>query len=265
MGATYVANTTSGNGYISVDGSGTTLTFDSFASIGTWGTGEMDITDGGQVTCENAWIGDVGGDGTGTVLVDGQGSLLNQTGYAETVTVGNESGTTGTLTVQNQGSVTGDIMFIGGFTGSTGTVNVDGKGTTMNFGNFITVGNQGAGTLNITNGASVTSTYGYVGGGGGSGTVMVNGAGSEWHVTSYFSFGTFYGTADVNVQDGAVMTSDDTIYFGQFQNSNGTATIDGLGSALNCTNQLLVGEGQRRHAHHPKSGHLHQRLTGCRR
>jgi T5SS/PEP-CTERM-associated repeat protein len=242
MGSTYVANATGGDGYISVDGSGSKLTVDGFLSIGTWNTGEMDITNGAQVVANSVYIGDVGGMGTGTVIVDGAGSLLNQSDNSGNIIVGNATGTTGTLTVRNQATVTGNILFIGENSGATGTVTVDGDGTTMTFGNFITVGDTGVGNMGITNKAVVTSVYGFIGGGFGSdGILTVNGAGSEWHVSSLFSIGTFFGTATVNVQNGGLMTSDDAIHFGEYEGSNGVATIDGSGSAFNCTNAMIVG------------------------
>ncbi|RCS24199.1 autotransporter outer membrane beta-barrel domain-containing protein [Phyllobacterium salinisoli] len=89
--------------------------------VGGWGTGTLDIADGGKVDAMSSVI-NIGDNlsGKGTVSVDGPNSLLTNTAA---ISVGNAG--KGTLTVSNGGSVsTTAALNIAVAHGSTGTLNI---------------------------------------------------------------------------------------------------------------------------------------------
>ena len=176
--------------------------------VGAWGTGNLTVSEGGQVTTNTLYIGgfdadtvsldaDVSAglgdpDGTGHVTVTGADSSLNVIG-AQTLVVG--AGGTGTLTIADQGVATSEDSFIGGYIqfnedpethittpalfGGTGTAQVTGDGQWHT--NALVVGVDGTGTLEIASGGQVDSHLAAVGFGPNSqGTATITGPGSAW-------------------------------------------------------------------------------------
>lgn len=187
------------------------------------------------------------------------------------------SSTSGVVTIQNGGEL--DVSFNGvaqsssniGQRGGTGTVNITGAGSKMvlsgdNAGNAdpsvgasMIVGHSSGGTLNITAGGSLTfnDTPGYgginIGGAGGqvskglaagSGTVLVDGAGSKLDVQSthgYIQVGRS-GTGSLTVQNGGAVNAE-TVSLGRDARNPGNPVVDpgavgtlvvsGPGSSLN--------------------------------
>jgi T5SS/PEP-CTERM-associated repeat protein len=76
-----IAGTLNGHGNVVVDGVGSTWTISGDLSVGdvSGGNGEMTITQGGQVTCANGFIGD-GSGSTGTVEVAGANATWGNSG-----------------------------------------------------------------------------------------------------------------------------------------------------------------------------------------
>ena len=145
-------------GIVNVDGIGSTLTSQGGTGrirVGNYGTGELNITAGGQV---NAFFVDVGrNDGSdGRVTVDGDGSKLTVSdqfghfpgyggiylGEAGFMRLGREAGSYGYLSVTNGGTVdiindpsgTYDNPFLafGRNNGATGIAVIDGLGSSLN-------------------------------------------------------------------------------------------------------------------------------------
>ena len=201
--------------------------------------GVLEIRDGGSVSNASGVIAKDAG-ATGAVVVDGSGSKWTS-GSGVLVGVGVNSN--GTLNVTNGGGVlqTGGDGVVG--YGATGTATVDGVGSTwINSGatSAIQVGiNGGSGALSITNGGSVSGTFGQIGYSG-DGEVTVDGAGSTWISTSNLNVGAF-GNGTLNITTGGGVSSA-TGVVGNGSGAVGTVTIDSAGSWTN-NGALVVGQG----------------------
>jgi len=208
-------------------------------SVGIWGTGTLDITDGGKVAI-NAFgfafpptvIGANAGS-TGTVNVDGAGSALNN---ISVTTIGSYG--TGVLNITNGGSVyLGNRL--GDYAGSNGTATVDGEGSLWTTSSNFDVGYHGTGTLNISNGGDVFTAGSQTSWGSiavfadSTGTATVDGAGSTWTLSRFRVGGSGNGTLTISNGGSVVVnnaTYGTTIASGASPNS--TATVDGPGSSL---------------------------------
>lgn len=132
-------------GTVTVSGSGSKWTNTGEIEIGFWGSGSLQILNGGVVENTDAIIDS---DTSATATVDGSGSKWTNSG---TLSVGEFWGD-GALSITNGGTVTASSSNIGsGF--SSGVATVDGSGSTWN-----TSGNLNIhkGSLNITNHSAVT-------------------------------------------------------------------------------------------------------------
>jgi T5SS/PEP-CTERM-associated repeat protein len=178
---------------------------------------------------------------TGNLSTSGPGALTVSSDLA----VG--YGGTGVLSITNGANVSdvsGEIGYtIHSETGATGTATVDGPGSTWSHSFELYVG-YGTGTLTITNGATVSDAFGYLGyfpefPGHSVGTVTVDGPGSTWTNGSDLSIGRS-GTGVLNVTNGGTVTNG-TGYLGYDFGSDGTATIDGSGSTWTNNGFFYVG------------------------
>ena len=183
-------------------------------------TGNLNVTDGGQMTY-NWWIrGGIDAGSTGNLIVDGAGSLLshNDGSGGDSRLVTGEAGT-GTLQVSNAGQINdgGNGFFVGWHAGGNGSVSVNSgggiavktgwiqvgieAGSTGDFtidgvGSLVThdlssagystaIGQAGTGTLTISNGGQMNDTAArfLVGrDNGGSGVVNVTSGGTLIHL-----------------------------------------------------------------------------------
>jgi len=235
--------------------------------VSKYGTGYLTIAAGGAVTLDGgpsqayANIGDKTADATGTVVVDGAGSIWTVKGaYSSYSPIGAliNVGTygTGSLTVSNGGSVvvsgttgTGDIN-IGLNTGSTGTMTISGSGSTVavsgsnstgsaDFATGVFVGVSGNGTLNVLNGGELTidgsgDAYSglYVGNSSGStGSVLISGAGSTINAGKRVVIGltnalTAGGTGTVEVGSGGSLIAEN-VYVGPSGTLRGVGSVTG--------------------------------------
>ena len=213
--------------------------------IGNFGTGTLNIADGGQVNNGHAFIGNLAGS-TGTATLTGDGSRWNNGGD---LFVGYEG--TGVLNIQAGGVMNNNAGhgILGGLShDSSGTVTVEGLGTTgarSQWDNrFLYVGLLGKGTLNIRAGGHVNTGDGYIGGGHDSaGTVMVTGHGSQLNINHLPLFVGYEGTGVLNIQAGGVVNSASGGFIGIDTISAGTATVTGTGSLWNNGGGLNIGDG----------------------
>ncbi len=266
----YLGYRSGSSGTATVSGSGSIWDNYSDFYVGDFGSGTLNITNGGSVS--NAAHGYIGGSlgSTGAVTVDGAGSTWT---ILRSFYVGNSG--SGTLNITNGGSVSSSYSsyyngtylghnsaYIGCNSGSTGTVTVSGSGSTWTTngvylhvgysgngtlnvtdgGSVISssmtyVGNSGIGTLNITSGGSVTSGayngngYGYIGVGSGStGAVTVSGSGSTWTNSNGCLYVGYNGSGTLKITNGGSVITDYYGYIGYNSGSTGTVTVDGLGS-----------------------------------
>jgi T5SS/PEP-CTERM-associated repeat protein len=169
----------SGTGLVSGPGSEIDATGDnSGVSVGRFGTGELTISNGGQVATEFFNIGREAS-GHGTVNVSGPGTVLSTGGLEDGMNVGRYG--TGVLNVMAGGLVDSKDINIGHFYGGVGTATVSGFGSKMvadGVDAFIGVGQEGTGTLKVQSGGQVATLWMNVGGSG-TGGLVVDGAGSK--------------------------------------------------------------------------------------
>jgi fibronectin-binding autotransporter adhesin len=222
-------------GTATVSGSGSTWNNSSIfvgLSVGLFGSGVLIITDGGRVVDASAGCIGSNSGATGTVTVDGAGSMwINggglDVGGSRYSPYGDSGSGRGTLNITNGGSVSSDGGYLGWDSSATGTVTVDGAGSKWNNSDELYVGVSGSGTLNITNGGSVSnSNYrAYVGGNSGSmGAVTLDGSGSTWINNSLYVG--YEGTGTVTQTDGTVSVAN-TLKLGNYSSSNGTYNLTG--------------------------------------
>ena len=145
------------------------------------GTGTLNITNGGNVSCGYVWLACAASGPTGVVKVDGAGSkwTINDVLY------GGSYSNAATLNITNGGSVNHSATSSStGYVGGGSTVTVDGANSHWtNSGGAIDVGcGYGNGNMSITNGGAVTSLGGLI---SSNGTVTVtgaaNGVASTWN------------------------------------------------------------------------------------
>ncbi|MGY4433045.1 T5SS/PEP-CTERM-associated repeat protein [Bradyrhizobium sp. F1.13.1] len=223
------------HGDVTVDGVGSTLSTGTLTA-GLDGIGQLTVSGGGHVNSTGVFLGYYGG--SGTASVDGAGSIWTNTG---TLTVGNAG--TGTLTITNGAFVqSSGAISIGNGVGSTGNVRVDGAGSGLGLTSNanLSVGVAGIGTLAITNAGQVASSNSIVGAAtGASGSVLVDGAGSEWFAANLLVLGGA-GRGTLMLSNGGIALGATAVLGLTAGGSGGSAVIDGTGSSWT-VNSLYVG------------------------
>ena len=164
---------------VNVNGSNAKWTNSDSLHVGYSGTGILAIANGGAVS--NVFVGDIGTNSgsTGTVTVDGTGSVWTDSGTPMTVGLLG----TGTLTVSNSGTAS-----VGGGTGVVTVANSSGSTGTLNIGT----------TDLLSTGGTVSASTVF----GGNGTAIVN-----FNQTDSFSFAPILsGSLSVNQKGSGVTT-----------------------------------------------------------
>lgn len=199
-------------------------------------TGTLTITDGGSVTNDGAYIGNLNG-AVGALTVSGR----NAGGTASTwtslgsVLIGVEAGSSGTLTILDAGMAQSDSGTIGSNNGSVGSVLVSGPGSTWNLSasRAFMIGESGRATLRIDDGGAVHSGQGVIGWLAGSdGSAIVSGQTTVWDPFNNIYVG-FEGLGDLRVLEGATVRTVGssapgaaaTIYIGNQAGGVGTVTV----------------------------------------
>jgi outer membrane autotransporter protein len=206
-------------GTATVDGPGSKWTIANELVVGDTGHGSLAITNAGRVGNGTAFIGNAAG-ATGAVVVDGPGS--NWT--SSYIVAGNEG--TGSLSIAN-GAVVNALggMAVAASAGSAGAVNV--SASALNLGS-LSVGALGSGTLNITNSGKVGNDVAWVGDfAGGTGKVVVDGAGSAWNNSADLYIGRV-GHGLVTIANGGVVTVGGQV---KMATNAGAVGILGIGGA----------------------------------
>lgn len=217
--------------------------------VGDTGVGALTITSGGSLSDTLSLLGDATG-GIGEVMLENSGSSWDNVAG---VIVG-QSGR-GTLVVRNGGALTtangfdptvpvfgNGASFIGFDAGSNGSVEVIGSNSIWDNGNNLSVGWLGSGTLRISDGAVVSNSSGTIGGAlvdnGSNAAVVVDGVGSTWTNRSVLTVGAGFGA--LTVSNGGRVSAQAGI-IGQNGDSEGSVTVNGVGSMFVTTNFLDVG------------------------
>jgi len=224
-----IGDGSSSTGAVTVDGSGSTWTNSGYhLHVGRYGSGTLNITDGGAVSSGSASIG-YGSSSTGAVTVSGASSTLTNSGKLYVGHYGS-----GTLAIIGGGAVSNDSGYIGYESGSTGEVMVDGSGSKWTNGDFseLHVGHYGSGTLTITGGGAVSNNFGHIGYASGStGEVMVSGADSTWTNSGHLYIGD-EGSGTLNITDGGSVTVSSRTYVAYDTGSTGTINFGTSGGTL---------------------------------
>jgi len=233
-----------GTGTVTVTGEGSTLSIwgDDSLYVGYYGTGMLDVNDGGYVESDMAGIGAMPGS-TGTATIDGSGSAWDNDGSMYVGGYGR-----GTLTISDGAQVSiGETLFIGGFEtfgydfptfldeepNGTGIVTVTGEGSLLQVSGLDTlyVGYLGNGTLDINDGGQVTADYAYIGFAEGSqGTVRISDADSLWEVAEILFVGggsdSAGGIGSLTVGAGATASVGSSLFVWESGTIGGSGTID---------------------------------------
>ena len=246
-------------GYYLKSGAGTlTLTAanTTFTSLGVNG-GTLELRGSGTTGDNSDYYSKVevarDSDTTGALVVGGTGVTWSM----PNLYIGNGAGSAGSMTVTDSASVNS----LGGYGTSVGT-NGTGSLSVLNGGsfstNYLTIGDRGAGTMLVDNGTVTTSSFLVIGGrssgtltvqnggtftnnsiyggaelgsNGGSGTVNVTGAGSQFTIDGSIRVGNrSAGTLNIS-NGGSVSTTEATV--GYDSRAVGNVTITGAGSVWN--------------------------------
>ncbi|MEA5115633.1 MAG: VPLPA-CTERM sorting domain-containing protein [Geobacteraceae bacterium] len=228
-----VANSLTGNGKVTVDGTGTAWSTRLLVGYN-GGTGIVSITNGGKVSSTDSNGDNIGyKGGTGTVIIDGPGSTLSD--YKLTICT-NAAGYSdkGTLSITNGGAYSGKYVSVAVDGTDTGLVKVDGKGSTLTVDNYFRTSN-GTGTLYVTNGASASVGNLQMGINMDSKNyAVIDGVGSKLSASSYINMGSAsYSqrfTDRLSISDGAAVTA---ASFNMYNSGSVILTTDiGRGSSL---------------------------------
>ena len=243
-----------GTGLVTIDGTdghghASTWAIDGDLHIGLLGQGSLTITNGGQVTSMNGFLGDQAG-GTASITVDGADGNPSAWHLSGNMVAGSLG--TGSLTISNGASVTADRAFLGADENGQGAFIVTDPGSLLTVANDLNVGyNLGTGTLQIENGATVHSGRGFIGGvlATASGTVTVTAPNSVWNSDQQIDVG-WLGNGELDILNGGVVNShaadsstDTGAVLGVQGNAVGIAKVDGAGSQWNVDGAMVVGLG----------------------
>ncbi len=276
-GASSSFNSTSGNATINVargSGQTATLTIKDGATVKTAGVLRVagtDDTSNGTVNVDGATLEFtannypilVGWFGTGTLNIS-NGGKVTTTGTNGYTLIGRETGSTGNLNISGGGTLTtAGNGFLGGEDTSsaqvsTGNATILGAGSEWSVGRTLYVGNFGTGNLTIGGtgtdaGGKVTAGVAILGSNSGSdGTAKIEGAGSSFTAgASGTGTGTTslivgqVGKGEIDVTTGGLLTTNgDTSVGGNTagQNGTGTVTITGATSQWSNTGEVRVGQ-----------------------
>ena len=248
-GQTTIGDLAGSEGYVAVDGAGSSLNSGPELFIGHFGSGTLAITNGATVvgntvpdpvegTLGNVRIGDEAGS-TGRVTVDGAGSSFTSTGDLFIGRLGN-----GSLEITNGAAAYAVQSVVGYRTGGVGSVVVDGAGSSFNTEGVLLLGSEDdtTGSVTIRNGGALNSGFANLGLGPTSmATVLVDGAGSIWNNAGGIGVA-IGGTATLTIRNGATVSSGfDAISTGA--GSKGDVVVENAGSRWDNDGLIVGGAG----------------------
>ncbi len=177
----YIGESANSLGTVSVDGSGTSWSNNGRVQVGSAGQGYLGIAHGAVVTDSTAALGGSAALGSGgNVSVSDPGSQWVTT---NTLTIGDAGG--GGMAIDNRGLVSDNDGYLGYQSGSNGQAGVQSGGQWSSTGTlYIGFGGMGYLSLGGGGGASANSAYLAKGPGAAVGTLLIDGAGSNFAVTT---------------------------------------------------------------------------------
>ncbi|MDF2618656.1 MAG: outer rane autotransporter barrel domain protein [Xanthobacteraceae bacterium] len=195
--------------------------------VGDQGSGSLMIANGGQVTSNDTFVGNVG---SGLVTVTGTDSTWTVT---DPLVVGNFG--SGTVNVDTGGTVETERVTVGAANGSAGFLDISGGTTSWIASSEFIVGEGGSGTVTVSGGATVESQTLVLGfGATGLGQVTLTGPGTTWTTTASTGIGSD-GVGHLRIEDGAALS---TVGLSL---STGSGTVTGEGSSLTASGAVFVG------------------------
>ena len=238
----YIGGQSTGKGVVDVSGTNSTWTITGVGIIvGDAGTGTLTIQSGGGVNASAGGAIDIGAlrTGVGTLVLDGATSSFDV--KDDPMRVGDAG--KGTFDVQDGQQFTGAQIDIAEQHGSTGTVNVDNAQLTASTFNM---GLSGSGDLDATDGGTVQSQSGYIGGQStGKGVVDVSGTDSTWTITGVGIIVGDAGTGTLTIQSGGGVdtSAGGAIDIGDLRTGVGTLVLDRATSSFDVNDDpMRVGD-----------------------
>ena len=230
----YVGSLPGASGVITVSNAGSSFTNVGTLYFGDYGSAQMSINSGGSVSTGTTYMAFQPGS-SGTVNVSGVGATWNNSG---TLVIG--AAGQGTLNISAGGLMNSQLSTIAAGANASAAATVTGSGSQWNTLELDLGNGTGAqGTLNIQNGGVVNNSIGvYIGVHSGTGTVTVDGAGSQLNSSS--SGGVIVGLSGpgtLTIRNGG------TVNAGLIVGSSGpgNVTISGPGSQLNSSFGIGIG------------------------
>ena len=245
---TYLGAEATGSGVMNVDGAGSNFTSGRLC-VGTDGTGTLNFSGGATVTVtERTHVAaNPTPESTGVINFGvGGGTLTTKTLLASPAQI------TGTGTIRTRGIISDiDLVFdsaddlVRTITLVNGSGNVALELDLSNPENqgWLGAGYRGNGSLTFKDGVVVHAAAGYVGTHKGStGVVTVTGAGSMWDFRGdVLRLGRYGGNGVLNVTSGGTLKG--SVVVSDSRDSNGTLTVDGIGSTLMPSSLYVGSEG----------------------
>jgi fibronectin-binding autotransporter adhesin len=260
---TYLGFENNASGSVTISGAGSRWTANNATVVGHYGSGSLQILDGGlynSPTSAEFWIG-YGATGVGVVTVSGVDSAGDQSSLIakNNIYVGNNG--SGTLNILDGGSVSSQFtMYVGQnptITGTgAGTVEVSGvdaasqkRSTLTIVNNQFWVGNNGQGTLDVMDGGlvNVNQTIG-IGADQGSHSVgVVDGinqaSGFRSTITADSVIVGYDGNANGNlsITNGGLISAASFVDVGVTANAVGVLTVDGIDAGTGTASTVTTG------------------------
>lgn len=228
-----------GTSTVTFSGAGNTT----IASTLTGTTGHIIKTGSGTLMGTGAW------NQAGNIVVrEGTLNLMGSVAVAaniQNITVGDQIGDVGAFDITAGAQVTSQQGVLGNVMGSTGATTLSGEGSSWTV-NSLEVGRLGVGTLDLIGGGVLNSQNASVGGGvaaadnsGSSGSVSIEGEGSQWTNLGVLTVGGL-GEGVINVTGGGSLRTGTTT-LGAQTGATGTVTVSGEGSQWESTGDVNVG------------------------
>jgi T5SS/PEP-CTERM-associated repeat protein len=232
-----------GTGTVAVDGANSRWINLGQVIVGAFGTGTLEIKNGGEVRSANpSAVGEELGS-TGMVKVMGAAAGVASKWIQDGVLIVGEFGK-GTIDIAEGGQVQTEAALIGKFAGGEGKITVSDPSSLFENLGPLTIGDHGLGTMEVTLGGQVRNTDATMGAMlGGANTVTVKDSGSLWANSGDLMVG-YEGAGELTIEAGGRVESTGAV-LGRGPSSIGTVTVSNAGSLWENSGALTVGRNGR--------------------
>ena len=207
----------SGNGTLTISGSGSQWISNGTAFIGDLGSGTVSVSGGGKVTTRGVSLGH-GSTGSGTITVSGTGSRWEA--LSGTLTIGN--GGSGQFTLSGGATAKTGAVTLASAANSSGTLTITGNGSRFDAGQ-IRIGERSTGSLAVNGSGQLKATQILIGSTASArGEIDLRGSGSLIDASGYTMIG-WFGEGKATVAEGATLRG--TVRIAHEAGSRGTLNI----------------------------------------